>query len=1002
MTLHSAIKTVLIRNRRSMTAKEIADVINKEGYYKRADENPVPSSQIIQRASKYPELFILKKDVISSLDNIERSIDYIPAERNLKGNLNSLTNFTRVNQMSNFEGLLFSIELVIILSILRNSSESIDFSKVILKKAVELNTQGNLKNGASKILAFKDLVYKISNDLLTRINDSVCQKSLSETFSILLDYIQDKIQKSEKFSYETPDYLSELIVRILNPKNAEIFFDPSSGSSKTLLAAFKFNEKTKLIGQEIIENLSELGRIRLILNSCKQFVIHNSDAIHEPLVRSNEVDIAASVPPFGGKIIEDRIVDFERIGADNSSEVVFFELMLSRIKSDTGRMAIIVPDSFLRRNSTRILRKKIIDNDKIEAIVSLPLKTFYPYSAVKANLILINNAKSKDRKSSIIFIDSNYVDEDKKNLDNDIFLKEVLNAYLYPNSGSSKIDFKVVPNQWVIEQNYDLTVHKYLSEGLELLERFGELENMIPLNALISHLKTRKSENSIDKIKTVQIKDLNENDTEFYLGQNKLKYTENIGDNYKVLSKSTLLIAGIGDKLKPTYFEYKGERIAVINNIFTFKVNTNLVNIEYLISQLNSDIIKIQLDLNRPLIGVIPSINQSILLKLLIPLPSLLEQMERLANFKKQKANQSELTQFINEIRLATTNSEIKAEIERFAYKIFTHSEHIEFKTEFDFAKFPFTKKDIDELKIIKQLHGQQNKGYVYLLLLNENNQINGVLTVEENDEIKLEDYYKINAYTNFLINTSNFITKSVATDSLAKFAHTSANFFSSLIGEIGAIVETKNEKLKELIANQFVESENFIERKRNQGNDLSQYLLINKLDKLHKQIASIARFYEITHLNFNEIKKGEFSTFDIVQTVKECFPIAGNVKMVCEEKELNVFANKTSIKQSIVDILMNSTKYSPDEKSTILIESNQTFVTLLISNKAEKILTEETYNKLGSKWLTLPNRSRTSSGLYWAMEAIKNSKGLLTFSEYIKYSTNKIFEVKINLKKQI
>ena len=189
-------------------------------------------------------------------------------------------------------------------------------------------------------------------------------------------------------------------------------------------------------------------------------------------------------------------------------------------------------------------------------------------------------------------------------------------------------------------------------------------------------------------------------------------------------------------------------------------------------------------------------------------------------------------------------------------------------------------------------------------MLINKSKRINGIIRVQTNKIISFEQYSEINAYADFLISASEFIIKQVASDSLAKFAHTSKNFFLRLVGEIKAITETQNENLKNLFRDQFVESEKVIDRKRKEGKDLNQYLLLNKLEKISNQVSSIASFYQITDLNFKEIMHGEYSNFNIIEVLRSCIPLAGNIEFLNIEEEIVVHSKKTAVKQSIVDIL--------------------------------------------------------------------------------------------------
>lgn len=379
-------------------------------------------------------------------------------------------------------------------------------------------------------------------------------------------------------------------------------------------------------------------------------------------------------------------------------------------------------------------------------------------------------------------------------------------------------------------------------------------------------------------------------------------------------------------------------------------------------------------------------------------------------SYKSEQVEKKKLVGFINDIKLVTKSEDIRTEATRFAKKILLDVEDVIFRTEFDFEEFPFTQEDIKDNKII-QIRGEYDENgdllpdenFTHYLLLDENKSINGVLTVQSlSSEVSMNEIDEINAYVGFLKKTREFITRQIAYDSLAKYAHTSKNFFLKLVSEINGIIKTENPQLKDAMESLYVESEKMLVRKRDRGKDISDYLLGAKLEQLSKKISAYANFYKTTDLNFKQISDGDFSPFNLTEILQECKDIADNIEIIKPEKEVIIYGKKEAIRHGFIDLIQNAIDYSPDSSVKIEIESHQSFVSVSISNKVRNLLPRDTYEKLGNQWLTEQNDVGISKGIYWAKQSVENSSGQFEIQPYDIYDKNKIFAITLKFKKTL
>ena len=117
-------------------------------------------------------------------------------------------------------------------------------------------------------------------------------------------------------------------------------------------------------------------------------------------------------PPFAGKIDSDRVVDDVKVGNAKSTEVLFLKYMMESLRAG-GRCGVIVPEGLLfgSTGAHKEIRRQLIENNRVEAVMSLPGGVFQPYSGVKTSVLLFKKGGSTDR---VLFL---HVDNDGYKLD---------------------------------------------------------------------------------------------------------------------------------------------------------------------------------------------------------------------------------------------------------------------------------------------------------------------------------------------------------------------------------------------------------------------------------------------------------------------------------------------------------------------------------------------------------------------------------------------------------
>lgn len=499
-----------------------------------------------------------------------------------------------------------------------------EYGKII--KEMINNYNGNLKPHIESIAIDIDLVlmqlseisqYNILHDLFT-IDKKVLNENFSEIFDFLLYKLlltQGRISGESILPYEISRFLSDIVDL---PENSSIY-NPFAG-----LASFGvINKKNtqKYFGQEINSSTWSYGLLRLIAHNKVQnseYSLGDSVASWNPLDES--YDLVIGNPPFKLKNFN---YNSKLIGKVHSLEEFIIVRGLECL-TKKGKVVTLVSNSFLSSATSEYrLRKYLIENDLLDTVVSFPgglLKnTSIPFSALVIN-------KAKKNNGRVRFIDSTLLIDLKSKRDKKLDLNKVslINTELKNES------IRFVNNREIIQSDFNLDYRRYFlieSEGLQL-SSFAEI------------IKGKRIQNG-SKGKFIRIRDLKNDKLDFHLNINDIEEQEVTGLAHEI-SESCLLIAVRWDSLKPTYFKYEGIPIVLSSDILALKVDTGILNIDYLINELYTDSVLIQVDAFR--YGTtVKTLAKNDLLNTRIVIPELNEQIAKVKGVREGIAKKKEM-----------------------------------------------------------------------------------------------------------------------------------------------------------------------------------------------------------------------------------------------------------------------------------------------------------------------------------------------------------------------
>jgi type I restriction enzyme M protein len=280
----------------------------------------------------------------------------------------------------------------------------------------------------------------------------------ADTKGDLFEHVLRQIkQAGELGQFRTPRHVIRTIVEMIDPKVGEAIYDPAAGTAGFLVAAYNhirlansspsaigtaeldgkpqrrglgdklsaaqvsaLNSAT-FFGNDVDPKMVRLATMNLTLRGLPdvRILLRNVLTTTQDAERKAELGLPAdgyhvilANPPFSGRVDRDRIVEDVKVGTTTATELLFLKYMMDSLRAG-GRCGVIVPEGVLfgSTGAHKELRRQLIENNRVEAVLSLPGGVFQPYSGVKTSVLLFRKGGTTQR---VLFL---HADNDGYKLD---------------------------------------------------------------------------------------------------------------------------------------------------------------------------------------------------------------------------------------------------------------------------------------------------------------------------------------------------------------------------------------------------------------------------------------------------------------------------------------------------------------------------------------------------------------------------------------------------------
>lgn len=363
-----------------------------------------------------------------------------------------------------------------------------------------------------------DAIFKLPTPLLlSKVIDSLDEiyglmeaMHDTDTKGDVYEYLLSKISQSGlNGQFRTPRHIIKMIVRMTDPKADDVICDPACGTAGFLVEAgeyLKENKKDEIFydnrnrahymnemfyGYDMDRTMLRIGAMNMMTHGISNPFIEYRDSLSDQNADKSKYSLILANPPFKGSLDAEIVsTDLLKVCKTKKTELLFLALFLRMLKVG-GRCACIVPDGVLFGSSTahKAIRREIIENNRLQAVISMPSGVFKPYAGV-STAVLVFTKTGHGGTDKVWFYDmkaDGFSLDDKRTPVQDNDIDDIVERFrnLDKETDRKRTDQSFfVDKQEIVDNYYDLSINKYKETEQVKIEYPSTDEILADLNDL--------------------------------------------------------------------------------------------------------------------------------------------------------------------------------------------------------------------------------------------------------------------------------------------------------------------------------------------------------------------------------------------------------------------------------------------------------------------------------------------------------------------------------------
>lgn len=377
-------------------------------------------------------------------------------------------------------------------------------------------------NNSAYARYMKNAIYKVPSARVLKNTMDVMEDIFSDERFIkdrdakgdLYEYLLSKLSTSgTNGQFRTPKHIINMMVELMKPTPEDKIIDPACGTAGFLASSVEYlmrNHKDEIMvskekkdhfahkafnGNDTDTTMLGISAMNLMLHNVENPNLSLENSLTADYTLENEYTLALANPPFKGSLDYDQVHPNLLEGAKTKKTELLFLRLITRILKIGGRAAVIIPDGVLFGSSKahKTIRKEIIENHKLEAVISMPSGVFKPYAGVSTGILIFT--KTGDGGTDNVWFYDMTADgfslDDKRNPIEENDMLDIIARFnnLEEEKGRKRTEKSFfVPISEIEENDFDLSLNRYkeieyeeveYAEPKEILEDIKELEKKI-------------------------------------------------------------------------------------------------------------------------------------------------------------------------------------------------------------------------------------------------------------------------------------------------------------------------------------------------------------------------------------------------------------------------------------------------------------------------------------------------------------------------------------------
>lgn len=347
--------------------------------------------------------------------------------------------------------------------------------------------------GEGKDTAFsrymKDTVFLIPTaKVLAKVVDGIDSMDMNnkDIMGDIYEYLLGKIASAgENGQFRTPRHIINMMVELMQPTLHDRVLDPAMGSAGFLLSSAAYvsgHQKNELMktdnmkyyksgmfsGFDTDQSMLRIGAMNMMLHGVEDPNIRYQDSLSGENTERDAYSLIMANPPFTGSVFREEISkDLLALCKTRKTELLFMALFVKMLKVG-GRCASIVPDGVLFGSSSahKALRKELVENQQLKAVISMPSGVFKPYAGVSTAILVFTktNAGGTDKVWFYDMKADGFSLDDKRNPIDQSDIPDIIARFRHledeENRERTEQSFFVTKEE-IASNDYDLSINKY-------------------------------------------------------------------------------------------------------------------------------------------------------------------------------------------------------------------------------------------------------------------------------------------------------------------------------------------------------------------------------------------------------------------------------------------------------------------------------------------------------------------------------------------------------------